>query len=970
MVEGPKTDDAHKAADQPAAGHPAAPADSHTAKLHADSYPKVGDTATAQTADKSEKPAEKGDRNLDKIKETVEKTSSESFGHLTAAQMAANEIASYVKGNRNENDVITVKGADGKPKTEKISERVAELKKVVDVECATAVGHANNINQKDVALLVQNSRNERNNLAKELGLDPTKVNKDTIAEARKGTTDSAVATKLDQLAQLQNKYDTYKLAENAPAYTRMLYASFKGAGLTDPESGMKRDSNGGLKASQKDVLDAVQLLSEAGSNKDLRNSRLYVEAVGTILPKLESSSHKVETINKDLKDATAAGAKGDKVQQEKLLKDAVTLADTTNTAAIAQLLRDPRFVNSQRDPHVVSDMANSAVMGNTARLQYAQFLADQGKFGDAQGLVLRVKSELPEVMYQRDPNDPTKLIHNKSSFVDLDKLEDQMTNSSNVKPNDIKNMLDDFTTKMNNGQIVGKGGAQELMDNLKAASVKKQSEIADGQKGLEEAQKQLDQRKKDFASKTYLTDDAKNIEKQELDREALLIAKQKEVLDADATAAKHLVNVVKLYDAGLDIAEDKRDSARAKLAEVKKDDPDLAAEKVDGKDSFYTSLEKGAQEPSWWDRNWRKVAYGTAIVAGGVAGLATLWTGPGAALVAGGTTVGLMGAFGLSVGAGAVAGAGAYLGTHAVLHETGAVSEKVNVYADLKQGASGGALGAFMFASTPIMAAVGGIGATTGAAVEGTALATGAVEGTAAVTAESTAAGATMAAETTAATTGARSAQLVSMLARTGRMGAVSLAGGGANEAVDAWAQGHTFKQAATNIAGYALFPMVGGVGGMAFRGAGRALGLVKAGEIAEGASVAAYKAPQVMTFSTFALGAAQTGLVQGATGYAEWQKADAMGPDYAFGQNGQAGEISQATSLFGPYGNTRGWEAARQGDDFTGEGTIIQRNWRDRDPGLDYEDALTIETPQKPVQNMQSDITDAEALARQSANQ
>ncbi len=128
----------------------------------------------------------------------------------------------------------------------------------------------------------------------------------------------------------------------------MLYSSFKAAGLTDPETGLQKDKNGGLKASQKDVLDAVQLLTEAGSNKEFRSSRLYVEAVSTVLPKLENSSAKVQSITKDMQDATVAGQKGNKVEQERLLKHAVSQADQTNTAAIAQMLRDPMFVASQR----------------------------------------------------------------------------------------------------------------------------------------------------------------------------------------------------------------------------------------------------------------------------------------------------------------------------------------------------------------------------------------------------------------------------------------------------------------------------------------------------------------------------------------------------------------------------------------------------------------------------------------------
>ncbi len=57
----------------------------------------------------------------------------------------------------------------------KVADRVAQLKKIVDTECATAVGQSNHIKQTDVAQLLQSARNDRNALAKDLGLDPDRV---------------------------------------------------------------------------------------------------------------------------------------------------------------------------------------------------------------------------------------------------------------------------------------------------------------------------------------------------------------------------------------------------------------------------------------------------------------------------------------------------------------------------------------------------------------------------------------------------------------------------------------------------------------------------------------------------------------------------------------------------------------------------------------------------------------------------
>jgi hypothetical protein len=916
-----------------AAGHPTpAAADGHIAKLQADGNGTPGDKAAVKDS------TQVGDKNLDKVKDTTEKPAVDSYTHLHLGQLAANEIASYMKSGKKETDTVTVKGADGVQHTEKVADRVLELKKTLNTECAAAIGSSNNIKQADVAQLLQAARTDRKALAHDLGLGTDKFNTTAIAALRKDTTDSATLAKLDKLAQAQTKVDTYKLWENAPAYSRMLYSSFKAAGLADPESGLTKDPNGGLKASQKDILDAVSLLSEAGTNKDLRSSRLYVEAVATVLPKLENSSEKVKIITADLDGATKAGASGDKAKQAILLKDAVDKADQTNTAAIAQMLRDPRFVASQRNPAVLADLANNVVMSSTARLQYAQLLSEQGKFGEAQGLVLRVKTECPEVMYGHDANDPTKLNYNQSRYVDMAKLDQTISASSTVQPNQIKNLLDDFSGAMGKGQIVSKDGvkgAQDIMTDLYAAAHTKTANIADGLKGLDTAQKGLDQKKADLAAKKYLTDDARTLDQKQIDREQSMIQQQRIMLEADAKDASRLTSVVKLYDAGLNLAEDKRDAARSLLADVKKSDPELAAEKgADGKDTFFATIEKGSQEPSWWDRNWRKVATAGAIVAGGIVGVATFWSGPGAVLCGVGTTAALMTSMGLAVGAGAVAGAATFAGTHEALYHTGVIGEKVDLGKDLRQGASIGAMSAFMFASLPAMAGVGAIA--------------GGAEGTAAIGA------------TGAATEANTAVQALTWGGRAVRLGAVSFSGAAPWAVADYYGKekaDRSVKEELKTVVIMTALPMIGGAAGA---GVKYMRGLPLAAETLS-------SAPKVITAGNLLWGTGGTLAMNGLQGLPEWQNADALGPAYAFDESGKvAPYIQSSTSLFGPYNATRGWEASRQQDgDLTGELSLIDGNWGQLDPGFIKADAMSTEKPTTPITNTVSDFTDAAQLGK-----
>jgi hypothetical protein len=936
--------------DHPAVTPTATPVDGHTAKLQADSVHPTGDSTGVKDTTHT------GDKALDKVKDTTETPAVDSFTHLTNAQQAANEIASYVKAGKKETDTVTIKGPDGADHTVNVADHIKDLKKIVDSECGTAVTQSNNIKQADVAPLLQAARNERNALAAQLKLDPDTLSKATIADARKGTTDSATAAKLDQLAQMQTKVDTYKLWENAPAYTRMLYASFKAAGLTDPDTGMQKDKNGGLKASQKDVLDAVQLLSEAGTSKDLRSSRLYVEAVSTVLPKLENSSAKVQTITQDLQDATKAGAKGDTKEQERLLKDAVSQADQTNTAAIAQMLRDPRFVASQRDPAILQDMASNAVMSSTARLQYAQFLMDQGKFADAQGLVLRVKTELPEVMYTADPNTPGKINYNQSRFVNMDTLDHEAAASSAVQANDIRNHLDGYLTAMKNGQITGKGGAQEIMTNLYAAASKRVADIKDGQKGLDTAQQQLEQKKNDLAAKKYLTDDAKTLEQKQIDREQAMIQQQRAYLGAQALDANQSLNGVKLYNAQMDVSVDNRADARRLLAEVKIDDPALAAEKdAHGQDTFYAQLEKGAKEPSWWDSNWRKVAIGGAIVAGLAVGVATCYLGPGAVLAGVGTTTSLISAIGAGtvvVGAATAGGALGFLGTHEAIHSTGVLSKDVNVGRDLLDGAKIGAVVGVGVISVPL-----------------------------------TAAALSMAPEAT----------VAARLAMSARIGTIGLVANSGKETLNYFSQDAKDRSvlgSAKNALGdsvyFAATPFIAPVGALfgkipGIPAAGRVLGSLLGGskvvpaaaEVAdlapaaasESLNVSAQVAAEAPSLLPSAVNAARpalkvadivgpliwVGIDQGTESHKNWQDADQQGPAYFHNDDGSVGEVENG-AIFGPQRPSRGLEPGRDGELAT-----IMRKYTDVDPGVNEADALISRKAAVPIVNTTSDVTDAE---------
>jgi hypothetical protein len=678
--------------------------------------------------DKAEtrKVTDAGDKSPEKLAQLVTGQAREAYAHLNAAKSGADVINGYLQNNTKLDDKVTVKGADGKDRQITVADHIKELRKVVDSEANAAVVQGQKVDLKALGQAQSSAIVDRNAIAKELGLDTNTISAAKIKDAM--AADHSRPDRYAALLASQQTVDTLKAVENAPAFTKMAYAQFKGHGLTSSDA-VELGADGKLKVSTKDALDAMQLITEAsGNNRELRNTKLYSDAVREIYPRLAEVTEKASVITKSLEQANELGKQGNKVEQEKALKAAVEQADTTNMAMLAQLLRDPKF-SSRQDDKTLDQMATTVSMAGTARLKYAEFLTEQGRFGEAQVQALRVKSEVPEIFYHLNPttNQPE---YNKSRFLDLQALDSKVTAASNFDPAKLNGDINKFKEAMGklqgeatvSGNDTDAAKADKLKNNKGAmVELKNLSESMDGQlatqkqqleqskQALETRKVELEKEQKLIDGKNFPTDEARQLEHNRVQREMELAKMEQKVIDDQLQNNRANTQLVRYMEVHYDIARDDRAAANAKLNEIAQLGPEFNEQNKAKLDQ----LREAAKEPGWWDTWGKKAAVVLAVGAGVAAGI---WLGPGAlatgaaageaaAIALGvsasvGTAVGTVGGIGAVTIAGAAAG-GTVVGVgRGVAEMTGGVrTSQDSVLTDIKDGALAGGTAAFWTAA-------------------------------------------------------------------------------------------------------------------------------------------------------------------------------------------------------------------------------------------------------------------------------
>ncbi len=618
-----------------------------------------------------------------------EKKTVDPYNNLQTAQTAASEIAMYFKRGMKDSDKIQVKYGDGQTKEVTVGERVKELKTIVKNECEYAIGASDKIRQTSskpgepsIASMIQENNDKRKALALELGMLPDKLNMQTISE-RLAKAKGDEHTKLEQLHGLQGQREKLEAWKNAPSYTRTFYAMLKSEGIADPSTGLARLPDGRPKVNEKEVMDAYQLVREAGRlNPDFKSTQVFANADSQIsaIYALNQGERTQRLIDNVLK-SHEAGRTGNSAEQERLLKAAVDEANKVDLSLIAAQLR---LKENQENEQVKTALTSIIANANNAKLEMASFLKDHGRLAEAQQYFNDVKCDpVGAGLIYRGVDEKTKApLYRDESMAQLDNA---LSSGIKMTPGTIDQTLQKYNDAM---QKQDHNAAQDGVTQLYNTAAEMKRQVEEANRSLEAERVRLNDAKANLSKRTELDDNARQLEQTRIDAELQLIDNTVKMRNA---SANRLYNQARLMDADLRLAkatpEYGSQSAHDIYEEVKRNDPELVKvlndnvpKDEEGRNAMEQRLE-ASREKGWWERNWRAVATVGAVAAGVVVGALTIWSGPGAAVFGAGTTAALLTTMGVATAGGVVAGGLTYHGVH-----RGLTNDKSDFWGDFKEG--------------------------------------------------------------------------------------------------------------------------------------------------------------------------------------------------------------------------------------------------------------------------------------------
>lgn len=568
---------------------------------------------------------------------------------IAEAQSAGREISTILQGGHKSTDVIQYKDANGQIRETTVGERVESLRTLINQDCQNAITASNE--------LIKNNPNLEQNLnaataklqdaATKLGLDPSSPN---FAQQ---------AANNPELRQLAQDQAVLQSARMAPGTAMLTYAMLKAEGLTDnPMTSMEAYKTTGVpKPSDKELADAFLLTAQAGrTNQEVFNSPLYASVNNAVKTDYAvTQNEKGQNILKMLKDADALAQSGDSAKAEQRYKEAWQLGETVDQKFLAAQLK---LQDNQSNPQVAQALVGIMADVKEARMHYANFLVKQGKYDDALPIALSVGSDTPEFA-QADPTF-NKLVSDATFGKSMPQGELQAHQAKFAQLMQDTNNPNRFTE------------AQKELDILQKNFQDTKATLDAGKPKLDAAKTDIDTKLADLEKKKDSTDPEEyKIEQLRLTNEKKTIEaveKQNEQFEKGGPYLKYLQGV-------LAYSKEDKDTAHALFEEVKKTDPELAA----NKDLKIDELLDATKHQNWFQRNWHAIATVGAVVAGVVVGVGVgLLTGPGGIAAGIGTT----GAILAAVGGGAIAGGLVFTGTKAAALGTDQVTWK-----DFREGA-------------------------------------------------------------------------------------------------------------------------------------------------------------------------------------------------------------------------------------------------------------------------------------------
>lgn len=190
--------------------------------------PPKAETAKADAPKEAPKPKDASDKTMDTAQANGEPD--DPLLHAGKVNAIKQDLDAIARSGKTGDDVLQIGD-----RQMKVKDVVTELKKTLRTELEQAKTAAAAINQETVQAMLNGNISDRNNLAKELGLNPNLLTKEVIdAERAKAGSDPARRQKIDELdLNLQDRVEMEKL-RHAPAFVKLVEAEMVAKGYDNP----------------------------------------------------------------------------------------------------------------------------------------------------------------------------------------------------------------------------------------------------------------------------------------------------------------------------------------------------------------------------------------------------------------------------------------------------------------------------------------------------------------------------------------------------------------------------------------------------------------------------------------------------------------------------------------------------------------------------------------------------------------
>lgn len=595
---------------------------------------------------------------------------------IAQAQTEGRELVSLLRSGKNPEDIVQYKDDQGVSKECTLKERVEKLRLACDQNCQNAITAANELikNNPDLEQRINTVAAKMQDLETKLGLNRNS---------------SEYREQLEKHPELRALYDEQSDLQSirmAPASAMMTYALLKKDGLTEHpiESFESFKKTGMTKPTDAELADAFLLVSQAGrTNSEVFHSPFYATVSAAVKSDYAiNQNEKGKQIIALLKEGEGHAQSGESDKAEESYKKAWQLGETIDQKFLAAQLR---LQDNRSNPEVAQVILGVMADVKEARMHYAGFLVKQGKYSDALPIALSIKADTPEFA-KADSTYDLLVSSAQKGVTDVDLLVSDAMFGKHMTSQDLQLQQYEFCSLLQDEKNPNRfTEAQKKIEDMLKSFQETKSSIESNKPNLESALSDINTRKADLEKKKDSLDPEEyKIEQKRLDGEKSLV----EAVQKENEQFLKQGNYLKYLQGTLAYSREDTATAHALFEEVKKADPELAANKDLKLDELCKATEP-AKKQNWFQRHWHAIASAGAVLAGVVVGIAAgMLTGPGGIAAGAGTTAAIMTAVGAGVVGGAAGGA-VFAGTKAAALGKGTVTWK-----DFREGALLGAAAA------------------------------------------------------------------------------------------------------------------------------------------------------------------------------------------------------------------------------------------------------------------------------------